>query len=487
MIEGYKVKHADFGIGVIEDILGDIVRVNFFGEKIDVNRTELIIETSYAPPVRESSNHDNYSKEKIELRRAFEAINLGVVPPDSQQLINLTIGLQTQIIQIKDWLAKGNIEGLCKTVFGFYGTGKSHFLKLVRHLALEAGWAVSYLEFDPKEADPAKPHLVYRNLMATLEFPEREDGTKTEGFFGFIKEIRDNWYSKSIRSLTLFKASPWFSHAFEILIHYPHSENEDYLAACNWLGGDYKSYDKITKLGREKGYRHKLPRMPVTKETADIYVFHLAVIGELCRTLGYKGYLLIFDEAEHIRGYNIKRKERANNFFDILSRCAHAQTVDDYPALNEHGYELPAYWLKGTHFGLFVGLTQGDTFTYPVDNIRDACVFVFEPDDCVFLKPPLAKEYESWCIKLLSNFHKHYPSQTCILGVNGNCNKIAKALREIFESVEINDLILRNWVKLAGLVLCIILSKENVSIDFILANIKRTASQYVNLILPWEE
>jgi hypothetical protein len=47
------------------------------------------------------------------------------------------------------------------------------------------------------------------------------------------------------------------------------------------------------------------------------------VVNEMCRALGYKGLLLVVDEAEHVRGYNVRRQERANNFFDLLARCAH--------------------------------------------------------------------------------------------------------------------------------------------------------------------
>jgi len=91
-------------------------------------------------------------------------------------------------------------------------------LKFVRCIALKAGWAVAYLEFDPKAADPAKPHLVYQNLMAALEFPPREDGRKTEDFIGFVKEVRDHWAQKNIRNNDIFRSNPWFSRAFEILI-----------------------------------------------------------------------------------------------------------------------------------------------------------------------------------------------------------------------------------------------------------------------------
>ena len=483
---GIPVEHPEFGMGVVEEVLGNITRVNFFGEKIDVSCDELSANQSQIAAAV-SKGRDNLETQRIEFRRAFEAINLGVVPPDPQQLIDLTIGGISTIGEIQGWLDGAASNGLCKAVFGYYGSGKSHYLNLLRCVALEMGWVVSYLEFDPKEADPAKPHLVYRNLMSALEFPEREDGTKTEGFFGFVKEVRDNWSSKLIRHLKLLRSSPWFSRALEILINYPHSQDQEYQSSCNWLAGDFKSFDIINRLGRNKGYKYKLPRMPVTKETAEIYVFHMAVLGELCRTLGYSGLLFILDEAEHVRSYNVKRKERANNFFDILARAAHRPTELEPPYFNEHGFDLPSYWNSGPHFSLFVGLTEGNIFADRSLNLREACVFLHGEEDMVSLSPPGARDYRAWCIKVLNNFYMYYPEGTKLLSENGNVEQIASTLAEVFEKMDNNTAVLRNFAKLLGLVPCMILSGNGKDIGSVIDTVNKVASQYLNdATLPWD-
>jgi len=487
MVEGDKVEHDEYGIGVVEGLLGGIIRVNFFGELIDVRRDELKVRGPSEPlPVEVGAGPQAPDLERAAFRRSFEAINLGIIPPDPSQLIKFTMGAESITKQIINWLESYRIDGLCKAVFGYYGSGKSHLLNLVKCVALELGWVVSYVEFDPKEADPAKPHLVYRNLMANLEFPPRHDGSKTEGFFDFIKEIRDSWYSKSIKSLELFKDSPWFSTAIEILIHYPHSEDQSYQAACNWLAGDYKSYDQINSLGREKGYRRKAPRMPVTKETGEIYVHHLSVIGHLCAALGYKGLMIILDEAEHVRGYNVRRRERANNFFDLLALCSHRPLEGASPYLNEHGFNLPPYWLHGPHFGLFVGLTEGDTFADPDTSVRDACVFAHDLDDCIFIKPPLPEHYGVWCQRFFLEFHRHYPSQTKLLANKGTVQAISESLAEMFGKVPIDTAVLRNWTKIAGLVLCILLSRKVVNASSLMKEVEQVAGQYLGF-MPWEE
>jgi len=482
-----SVDHSEFGTGVVEDILGQVARVNFFGEKIDVNIEELTVKKFYEPPVKTKDNNLGLKSEKNQFRRSFEAINLGVVPPDPEQLIKLAIGGDFAVRQIQDWLEDYYKTGMCRVVFGYYGSGKSHFLNMVKCVALQSGWVVSYLEFDPKEADPAKPHLVYRNLMSTLEFPARDDGSITEGFFGFVKEVRDNWYSKSIRSLKLFQKSPWFLHGFEVLIRHAHTEDSEYHAGCNWLAGDYKSYDTINRMGKNKGYRFKVPRMPVTKDTADIYAFHLCVIGELCRALGYKGFMIVLDEAEHVRSYNVKRKERANNFFDILSRCAHIPSDLDPPYPNEHRIVVPEYWKNGPFYSLFVGLTEGDTFSDPSLTLQEACVFTHTQNDCIFLQPPQPEEYREWCVRFFQEFYRHYPTEMVILKKEENINKIAEILFEMFQRQNNSEVILRNWIKLAGLVPCLLFSKHASNVEHVISIIRNVASEYIFEKLPWED
>lgn len=482
------VEHPEFGSGTIEVILGNIAQVNFFGEIIDVSLSDLTLKKSYSPEVPDNSGDLEVNIEKPRFRQAFEAINLGVVPPDPSQLIELTIGYKGLKSQVHSWFQNAIKDGLCKVVFGYYGSGKTHLLNVIRCIALQSGWVVSFLEFDPKSADPAKPHLVYRNLMSCLEFPEREDGTKTEGLLGFVKEIRNCWDNKSIRRRKYFSSSPWFSPAFEILLQYPHlDEDPDYVAACSWLVGESKALSTVKEMGRAKGYRHNVPRMPVTKETADIYVNHLVVVNELCRALGYKGLVIILDEAEHVRGYNVRRKNRANNFFDLLARSAHKPLVGEpYPLPNEHGLSLQPYWAEGPHFALFVGLTEADTFNDPLLSLRDACVFLHDEKDRIFLKPPTISEYEEWCIELLKKFHKHYPAETELLSKTSNCKKIAAILGNLMRETDKDTMVLRIWIKLAGLIPCIILSGNATTIDELISIVSSVTSEVTGSKLPWE-
>ncbi|MBW2118204.1 MAG: DUF2791 family P-loop domain-containing protein [Deltaproteobacteria bacterium] len=469
---------------MVQELLGRKAVVNFFGEDIDVNIDELIPLAGYGPGV--SDDEYKAGVDKIALRRAYEAINLGVVPPDPSSLIEMTIAGDRITSQVASWLSGAREEGLCKVVFGNYGTGKSHYLRVVSCIARQMGWVTSLIEFDPKAADPAKPHLIYRELMSNLRFPEREDGTMSFGFTGLIKEIRENW--DGVRDRPLLKRSPWFTNAIETLLYYPHSEDQDYLDACAWLAGDGIDLRVIRKMASGAGKKATIiPRMPKIKETADIYMYHLVVINDIFRALGYKGFMIILDEAEHVRGYNVRRKERANNLFDLLARSAHRPLLtQDAPVPNDHSQVLPEFWNTGPHFALFVGLTEGDIFSDPTLSLRDACVFLHDDGDRITLHPPSSEEYKNWCLKFLTAFYNYYPDATALLAPSRNRERLSTLLCQEFEAIPEEERLLRIWIKLASLVPSILLSRNAASIEELESLVRKSVRESTGYVLPWE-
>lgn len=464
---GDWVIHPDFGRGTVIERLGAQVRVDFFGEEIAVDVGELSPCNVRRPAEVEAESDARAFVERQKFHQVCEAINLGIVPPDHELLLSLTIGRDTMEKSVSRQLHNAGDNGLCKVVFGYYGAGKSHYLNFVRAVAFKAGWVVSLIEFDPKAADPAKPHLVYRRLMSALEFPPRQDGSQSSGFLGFVKEVRSQWHSAGISDLRYFKANHWYSAAFKTFLAHRHDEeNEAYLAACGWLAGERQPLKIVHDLARVAESPVRTPRMPVTKETAEVYAFHLVVVNEICRALGYKGLLLVLDEAEHVRGYNVKRHERANNFFDILARCAHRPLRALPPPIrNEHGWSLPEIWNEGPHFGLYVGLTDLEAPVFGNVNLRDLCVFIHDESDRIILRRPKEDEFEKWCLQYLEVLHNHYPERTALLADERNRAKIAAVIRKHYHESAGSTVSLRSWTKLAGLAGCIQLVRQPNSLE----------------------
>lgn len=483
---GDQVEHEEFGIGQVLSLLGTTATVEFFGEKFDVDVGELLPRSNgsspvlVSAPVRDSIN--------LPFRQSFEAVNLGVVPSDPDQLIKLTIGGDQISAEIRSILDEAPRRGACRIFMGYYGSGKSHHLKLVKAIALREGWVTASIELDPKVADPAKPFSVYQELITGLEFPMRSDGSRNEDFFDLIKEIRDRWID--VRSLKYLKASQWFGSGIEALQYLAHRRDDpEYVSAVNWLAGQVKLISAIRKVTWREGFRGKIPTMPQTKDTGLIYAFHLVVLHEVLKALGYRGLALIIDEAEHVRTYSINRYLRANNFFDVLARCAHPPRKDlQDPNCDYDMTGVPPFWREGPHFGLFVGLTEGEDTQDLKRKAGEMSVLIHSPDEVVHLVPPSAADYEAWAVRFLTEASSHLGPKVDLLSDPELRAQIAGILRERFEQIPDSEKFLRNWTKMAGLPPAVLLSQSaKVGHNELIAIVDDAAKQISGEVLPWDE
>ena len=482
---GSKVEHDDFGIGEVVDVLGEIATVVFFGERIDVHVFELKARgeevasvTVGAPPAAEQTDHA--------FRKSFEAVNLGIVPSNPDQLINLTIGGEAISEEVRAILANID-EGASRIFMGNYGSGKSHHLSVVKANALQEGWVTASIELDPKEADPARPSTVYRGFTSSLEFPLRSDGSKSEDFFDLVKEVRDRWMD--IRSLRYFNRCPWFRNGFEALLYLEHRrDNPEYTSAVDWLSGQVKVLSAIQRVTRREGYRGKIPRMPQTKDNGLIYAYLLVVLHEVLQKLGYTGLALIIDEAEHVRSYSANRYLRASNFFDILSRCAHAPCGgSEDPKTDFDWADRPKFWKEGPHFGLFIGLTEGEGMQDPALESNEMSVLIRSPDDLSRLKVPGPDGYEIWVEQFLAEAGDKFGPDVAILRKPELRQSIARLLRDRFEAASSTEIPLRYWTKLAGLPVAVLLSHPSkIGENKLLEIVDQAAYGVAGGKLPWE-
>ena len=487
MIEaGIEVEHLKFGIGKVISVLGDIATVEFFGEKLDVKVNDLQSRQNNSetalPPQGAQSVTD------LAFRKVFEAVNLGVVPADPDQLVNLTIGGEEMAEEICHLLEIAPRSGLCRIYLGYYGSGKSHHLRVVRSVALRDGWVTASLELDPKAADPAKPSTVYQALISGLEFPTRTDGSQSMDFFDLVKEIRNNW--EKIRDLKYMKRSPWFRQGLRALLYLSHRRDDpEYVAAVNWLAGQVKLISPIRTLSRRAGYKETIPILPKVKDTGIVYGYNLVVLHEIVKALGYKGLVIIIDEAEHVRTYSFNRYVRASNFFDVLARCAHLPRSNlDNPDDDYKHFNLPPFWKEGPHFTLFVGLTEGEDTHELRRKVGEMSALIHDESDVARLTSPEGSEYENWTLEFLKECAERLGPKVQILTNPQVRIRIAGILRKNFEQTSTDERILRNWTKLAGFGPAVLLSHERQIGEDELANmVDNAARQVAEEILPWDE
>jgi len=67
LTKGDKVTHPDYGPGIVNQVLGRTVGVNFAGEDMDVDISTLTPIGKIAPPVPDNGNEDR-SQAKTEFR-----------------------------------------------------------------------------------------------------------------------------------------------------------------------------------------------------------------------------------------------------------------------------------------------------------------------------------------------------------------------------------------------------------------------------------
>ena len=483
---GAQVEHPEFGIGKVLAILGSTATVEFFGEKLDVEVNELDVRVGGNGPATVPSSGKPTTDRAF--RRSFEAINLGVVPADPDQLVKLTIGGETISKRIRGMLREAPKRGACRVFMGYYGSGKSHHLRLVKAIALREGWVTASLELDPKAADPAKPSSVYQELLTCLEFPTRADGTRSEDFFDFIKEVRSNW--AEIRSLKYFRSSPWFSKGVEALLYLSHRRDDaGYSAAVSALAGQVKQVSVIRSVAWRAGMREKIPPLPQSKDSGVIYAYQLVVVHEALKALGYRGLAIFIDEAEHVRTYSASRYLRANNFLDVLSRCAHPPRPDlQDPRCDYDISAFAPFWREGPHFALFVGLTEGEDTQDLRRKAGEMSVLIHSPEDVLQLELPSPEGYEAWSAAFLAEAAGRLGAKVDVLSDSGLRWRIAGTLRAYFEQSSDCDKPLRNWTKMAGFPAAVLMSQPTpIGGDELVAIVEDAARQVAGEVLPWDD
>lgn len=480
--ESAQVEHAEYGIGKVLAVLGNTATVDFFGEALDVTVDELVLRdhSAAAAPAKVRAPTD------IGFRKSLEAVNLGVVPSDPEQLIALTIAGEKVSRDLGKLLSGRLNSGAARIFLGYYGSGKSHHLQLVRSVALRHGWVTASVELDPKAADPAKPATVYRELLGNLQFPEREDGSRSADFFDLVKEMRDNW--SRIRGLPYFSRSPWFSKGLEALLYLPHRRDDaSYVAAVSWLAGQVKQISAIRSIAWH-GTKTQIPSLPQTKDNGLIYAFNLVVLNEVLKELGYKGLAIIIDEAEHVRGYSFPRYIKANNFFDILARCANAPLKGVRRPHCDFEVELPAFWKEGPHFSLFVALTEGEDTRDLERKMGEMSVLIHDQQQVHHLAAPSPREYETWCRNFLDQSAQRLGPAVELLSRAELRARVASTLRRHFEATAPEEMVLRNWTKMAGFAPAVLMARPGkVEADELVEIVDAAAAQIAGSMMPWDE
>jgi hypothetical protein len=278
------------------------------------------------------------------LRRALERLREGVFDPFAVRL--LTTHEDKLVRAFEQGLSSptgGLAPHLC--ICGDYGQGKSHSLAYLQEMALEKGFVTSMINLDPREITFHNLRLVYRELLGRIRFPDHEG------------DVASKW--KSWTEALTTRAGDNGNHILALLpAEMPHLFKAVLAAMANKtipLSAKQKGFKKHRKY-RPRAFPSLLKRAlsgepvpvyplrtacryrnvdfykeaPMKCRTHQEYLTQIYSLAALFKQMGYKGWVVFFDEGESIAQTRVTSRSGSYQSLDRLF-SGHPSLTGLYP------------------------------------------------------------------------------------------------------------------------------------------------------------
>ncbi len=241
-----------------------------------------------------------------------------------------TVGLDRLLKVVEEEYLNGILKfnlSSFKLITGNYGGGKTHFLYSVRNLAFRHNYCVAYVSLSPTECPFDKLELVYRAVVLNLTAPQETARIATladKGIESVLRYWAADWRRKEdnperlaeyLLQLPMTDSTSFFNAvkgAFTALLA---EDIEGFGEAVQWLKGE--------EISREARARFKISER-IDKSTA---FRMLRSLIQWVHAIGFRGLVLLFDEAE--RGMSIsssRDKRRAlDNLRQLVDECGNSR------------------------------------------------------------------------------------------------------------------------------------------------------------------
>jgi len=285
------------------------------------------------------NNADNF-----ELRRAVERLREGLFDPLGVRL--LTTG-ETKLNKVFDKgvkaLDRGKPSHLC--ICGAYGQGKSHSLNYIKQRALGQNFVVSYVNLDPRQVPFHDFKDVYRALMEGMKFPNSENS-----FVNVWKTFVNKWLAlpenskKSCRDLI----PEQIPHRFKAVLTAMAQKNISIPAQkrklkkhARFKPREFSWILKNALMGKNiPAWRLRsvfyYRQVSFYKENSLVckrqgqYLAMVQGMAKLFRKIGFKGWLVLFDEGESIIQTRITSRSKSYKLLNKIF-CPETKPSGFYP------------------------------------------------------------------------------------------------------------------------------------------------------------
>lgn len=311
LCEGAKVK-LKFGNVLVD---GHLVEIGPFTALVKIEQPNAVVKVALSAIV---SFENVTAKEKIEQtilqppaldtvgriknQKSLESLRFGLVP--NYALEDLTIGYD----KIREWILRrlpGKSSGMStiSEVYGPYGTGKSHMMALIRHLAKQNGYVTAHVEINGKDVSLEDPESLSAHLWKTVDAKNVESETSLLEIYlqaidssgrcpaispRDIDRTRDNF-----NTITLIKRKG-------LLDSYSHDYNA--LLSCS---NEITANELQQRICREPNISRLIDQPKVRRligkavdERAHDFIETLIGNAVVCQLAGFKGLVITIDEFE---------------------------------------------------------------------------------------------------------------------------------------------------------------------------------------------
>jgi len=280
----------------------------------------------------------------FELRRAVERLREGLFDPLGVQL--LTSGgakLDRVFDKAVTALDKNHSSHLC--ICGAYGQGKSHSLTYIKQKALADNFVVSHMNLDPRQVPFHNFQAVYRAVMAGMEFPHGE-----KSVVSVWKKGVEQWLSllENSQKTCLDLIPQEMPHRFKAILVAMASptmalsaRKKKFKKYARFKPREFPWILKNALLGKDipagrlsAAFQYR--QVPfykdhslVCKEPAQ-YLTMVKALATLFQNLGFKGWVILFDEGESITQTRITSRSKS---YELLHKmfCPDGRSGGFYP------------------------------------------------------------------------------------------------------------------------------------------------------------
>jgi hypothetical protein len=245
---------------------------------------------------------------RVRQRRAIEALRSGVPNRDAvRELGSAQLAIEERFRALLDELRRGGQpRGLL--IRGDFGSGKSHLIEYLHHLALTENYVASKVVIS-KETPLHDPGKVFRTAVAAAIVPDKRGSALGEvagglDFGGELYGELRRWAESDEASLNERFAATLY------LFENTRTQDREFAdRIIRFWSGDPIGVGELKRKLRESGEAATYPLSKVTARELAVQRFRFA--ARLIQAAGYSGWVLFFDEVELIGRYSLLQRARS--------------------------------------------------------------------------------------------------------------------------------------------------------------------------------